>query len=150
MLARDHGPVATASDVFPFGWTEYYRSTMGSDLLRLLLVFERSFDPGRLVDAKIQTNEIEHDVEARGGFPEARPVNVDPGYLTQSKLVLASTKDHAHRVYLGSGVHGEVTLAFHDGAYRPHPWTYPDYRSDLYARFLMNARAALRHSLSAP
>ena len=39
---------------------------------------------------------------AEAGHAEPRPLNLDPGYLTPAKLVLASTKDHAHRIYLSA------------------------------------------------
>jgi hypothetical protein len=62
-----------------------------------------------------------------------RRVDVDPGYLTRTKLVLATTKDYAHRVYLGRGIYAEVTLSYRQGAFHPWPWTYPDYASPEYA-----------------
>ena len=36
-----------------------------------------------------------------------RRVNLDAGYLCLAKLVLASTKDHAHRIYLRDGIYAE-------------------------------------------
>ena len=58
---------------------------------------------------------------------EKRRVNLDPGYLLLSRLVLSTFKDFAHRIYLGRGVFAEVTLIFREGSFRPLPWTYPDY-----------------------
>jgi uncharacterized protein DUF4416 len=145
-LVREHGPLERASEPFPFVWTDYYAATMGADLLRVLLSFERDFDTGRLAEVKLSANRMEVEAARTGRFPEPRPLNVDPGYLTQSKLVLASTKDHAHRVHLGRGIHAEVTLAYREGAWQPQPWTYPDFRSDRYAAWLLAARDALRSS----
>jgi hypothetical protein len=67
-------------------------------------------------------------------------VNLDPGYITAAKLVLASTKDFAHRVYVGKGIYGDVQLRFRDDAFRPVEWTYPDYRTDLAIDFFQNVR----------
>ena len=49
--------------------------------------------------------------------------------------MLASTKDHAHRIYLGDGIYAEVTLAYRQRQWQPLEWTYPDYRRDDYQEF---------------
>ncbi len=147
-LVSRFGEVASRSDLIPFTFTNYYLRTMGDNLLRLLLVFREGFDTCRLAEVKRATNELEDAIRSMNRFGVPRPVNVDPGYLTLSKLVLASTKDHAHRVSLGGGIHAEVTLAYRDGAYRPLPWTYPDFRSEPYARFLEVARSELYSAIS--
>ena len=90
---------------------------------------------GRLADIKRQTNAWEAEYAALGLHPEPRPLNLDPGYITLAKLVLASTKDHAHRIYLGDGIYAEVTLAYRDRRWQPLEWTYPDYRRDDYQQF---------------
>ena len=69
-----------------------------------------------------------------------RPLNLDPGYITPAKLVLASTKDHAHRIYLRDGIYAEVTLSFRGRKWQPLEWTYPDYRRDDYQRFFTECR----------
>jgi hypothetical protein len=77
--------------------------------------------------------------------PESRPLNLDPGYLTEAKLVLASTKDRDHRVYLDRGIYAEVTLHYQRGrGWQPRPWTYPDYRSEPYLQFFTRCRQYLR------
>jgi hypothetical protein len=48
-------------------------------------------------------------------WPEPRPLNLDPGYLTEAKLVLATTKDRNHRLYLDRGIFAEVTLCYQRG-----------------------------------
>lgn len=78
------------------------------------------------------------------GPPVARPLNLDPGYLTEAKLVLASTKDHAHRIYLSQGIYAEVTLSFRRGHWRHHDWTYPDYRRADYHAFFTQCRDYFR------
>ena len=85
---------------------------------------------------KLITNFIESDLSTGG----ARRVNLDPGYMDAARVVLASTKDHAHRILLGKGIYGEVTLLYRDGAFRPLPWTYPDYREAATLAFLKGVR----------
>ncbi|MEW6680138.1 MAG: DUF4416 family protein, partial [bacterium] len=69
-----------------------------------------------------------------------RRINIDPGYVGSGKLVLASTKDSYHRVYLKDGIYGETTLYFYKGEFREFPWTYPDFRKDEYKKFFLSVR----------
>jgi hypothetical protein len=66
-----------------------------------------------------------------------------------AKLVLASTKDHGHRVYLGQGIYAEVTLQYRGGRFQPWPWTYPDYASEEYCRLFGEIRALYHAQLRA-
>jgi len=134
------GPVLRQSDTFPFDFTDYYRDEMGDGIKRKFLAFERPFPPARLVRVKLMTNEMEA-MFAREHRQVPRPVNLDPGYLTPAKLVLATTKDYAHRIYMHSGIYAEVTLTYHRGTYQPMPWTYPDYRTEAYRHFFDEVRA---------
>jgi hypothetical protein len=138
-----YGPVALASDAFDFTETDYYTATMGEGLKKQFFAFERLIDPAALADIKRQTNEWEAEYALLGRHPEPRPLNLDPGYLTPAKLVLASTKDHAHRIYLRNGIFAEVTLAFRAGRWQPLEWTYPDYRRDDYQLFFTRCRELL-------
>lgn len=132
------GKIALSSPAFQFGETQYYRATMGDDLKKQFFVFELPFDPGELAEIKLQTNQWEAEYAALGKHPESRPLNLDPGYLTLAKLVLASTKDHSHRLYIGRGIHAEITLTYRDGGWQPSQWTYPDYRrADFQAFFTL-------------
>ena len=62
------------------------------------------------------------------------------GYLTGAKLVLASTKDFAHRLYLRDGIFAEITLSFRGDAWASHHFTFPDFKSGIYDAFLKQAR----------
>jgi Domain of unknown function (DUF4416) len=140
---QDHGPVALASDPFDFTETDYYVSTMGSELKKKFLAFERLIDPAALATIKRETNEWEAEYAALNRHVEPRPLNLDPGYVTAAKLVLASTKDHAHRLYLRDGIYAELTLAYRERRWRPMEWTYPDYRRDDYQKFFTRCREYL-------
>jgi hypothetical protein len=137
------GPVALVSDAFDFTETEYYTATMGVDLKKQFFAFEQLIDAAALADIKRQTNQWETEYAALGRHAEARPLNLDPGYITPAKLVLASTKDHAHRIYLRDGIFAEVTLAYRAGRWQPLEWTYPDYRRDEYQSFFTRCRELL-------
>jgi hypothetical protein len=138
------GPLALASERFEHRETKYYEATMGSDLLKCFFAFESLIEPAELVQCKETSNRWEVDYKQLGRHSEIRPLNLDPGYLTEAKLVLATTKDRDHRVYLDRGIYAEVTLHFQRGAWQPRPWTYPDYQRPDYHEFFMRCREFLR------
>lgn len=134
------GPVRFESEPFEFNETRYYQSSMGAGLRKVLFAFDRPFDPVRLPAVKHQTNAWEADFAAEADMPEARPLNLDPGYVTLAKLVLASTKDHSHRIYLADGIFAEVTLYYTKHAWHAREWTYADYRRGDVQAFLTQCR----------
>ena len=138
--AEQYGAVKFSSDPFEFTETDYYTATMGAGLKKQFLAFERLIDSAELASIKRESNDFEAAYTALGKHPEPRPLNLDPGYLTPAKLVLASTKDHAHRIYLRDGIFAEVTLVYRQRKWQPLEWTYPDYRRDDYQRFLTQCR----------
>jgi hypothetical protein len=140
------GPVVMASPVYPFEQTSYYEATMGAGLLKQLWAFGNLVSADALADVKLATNALEQSLA--GGFPEVRPLNLDPGYLVLGKFVLATTKDQAHRLYLRDGVYAEVTLHYRSGAFQPWPWTYADYRLPEVISFLGEAREFYRKAVS--
>jgi hypothetical protein len=147
---RDWGPVALASDRFDFRETGFYERTMGPGLFKELWAFAPLVDPVTLVERKLQTNRWEEEYREQAGHPENRPLNLDPGYLTEAKLVLATTKDRDHRLYLGRGIFAEVTLSYHAQAWQTRPWTYPDYCRADYHHFFSRCREFLRRSYGRP
>ena len=146
-LERELGPVGLAGAPFRFDQTAYYEPTMGADLAKQLLAFRDLIAPERLPEIKLRTNALERELASSGAWPEARPLNLDPGLLTLGKFLLATTKDQAHRVYLRDGIYAEVTLRYHAGAFEPWPWTYADYREPAVRDFLRQARDFYRERL---
>lgn len=138
------GPIAESSPTFDFSETDYYGESMGSDLRLQLWAFEQMMPPESLVERKLQTNDWEAAYAQLGAHPESRPLNLDPGYVTPAKFVLASTKDHAHRIYLAQGIFAEVTLYYSAGRWQAREWTYPNYRREDYQQFLTACRKRLR------
>jgi len=145
-LSALFGPVDVRSDVFPFDSTHYYDREMGSPIRRYFLGFSNLIEPDELAALKLKTNELE-DALASAFTAVKRPANLDPGYLEQSKIVLASTKNYYHRLYLSGGIYAEVTLHFEDGRWKTLPWTYPDFQSGRYDKFFMELRKAYRSQL---
>jgi uncharacterized protein DUF4416 len=145
-LAAAYGPIDYRSPIIPFTFTSYYAKEMGQSIDRLFLSFERLIEPDQLPEIKRQTNGIEQEI-AQLQKVVKRPVNLDPGYLEQAKVILASTKNFYHRIYLGEGIFGEVTMHFKNNAYEFFPWTYPDYQSKAYQEFFLKLREIYRSKL---
>jgi hypothetical protein len=145
-LEAEWGPVGLSGPLLVFDQTQYYDATMGPDLRKQLWAFAELIAPDRLADLKLRTNALE--AELAEGYPEARPLNLDPGYLVLGKFLLATTKDQAHRIYLRDGIFAEVTLQFQAGTWRPWPWTYADYRQEAVLEFLAEARNFYRRRLA--
>ncbi|MCL5965865.1 MAG: DUF4416 family protein [Deltaproteobacteria bacterium] len=141
-LAERFGPIASVSGPFPFDRTDYYEREMGPGLLRRFVVFEEPAGRDALVRLKIAAEELENAFSTGG----RRSVNIDPGILTDENFVLATGKNHGHRIYLGEGVFADLTLVYRKGEYRPLPWTYPDYAGGAIRSFLGTVRADRRES----
>lgn len=141
-LTKIFGKIDFESAVIDFVHTQYYTEEFGQGLKRKFLSFERPVDPMKAHTAKLKTNRIEKRFLQNG----KRLVNIDPGYLNLSKLILFSTKDYSHRIYLGKGIFAEVTLFFKDKAYNTLPWTYPDYRTKEYLDIFGSIRMLFKDS----
>jgi hypothetical protein len=137
------GPGDLHSEVWSFTQTEYYKKEAGEHILRQFVSIEKLVDPGELASIKHRTNAMEIELAERLNAGLSRPVNLDPGLIEPSKLVLASTKNFAHRIYIGQNMYAEVTLSFHQGVWKSYPFTFPDFRDDRYHGFLSKVREQL-------
>jgi hypothetical protein len=142
-LEREFGPVEMESPVEVFGLTDYYEAEMGRDLRRMWIAFSGLRERAYLVEAKRLAVIIEGRL-ARGG---RRSVNIDPGYVDNAQVVLATAKNFAHRIYIGAGYYAEVTLLHVDGTFRFLDWTYPDYRSASALAFFSRVRASYHREM---
>jgi hypothetical protein len=133
--------------VWIFDQTDYYVEELGPRVLRQFVSIERLIDPGDLADVKHRTNEMEKQLAATLAMPFPRPVNLDPGVIEPSKLILASTKNFAHRIYIGRKMYAEVTLVFDKGRWRLFPYTFPDYKRAEYHKFFSTVRSRLVQQL---
>ena len=122
-LSKIFGPVDWISPEIFFDRTKYYAKEMGWPLHRRFVSFEALISPETLVEVKLKTNEIERECLAGGN----RRINIDPGYISPERLILATGKNYTHRVYLGKGIYADLTLLFKRGGFRPLEWTYRDY-----------------------
>jgi len=122
-LSERYGDIDFVSARMPFHYTEYYTEEMGSPLERRFVFFNALIRPESLPDVKLCANYIE-DRTSDGG---KRRVNIDPGYISQAHLVLATAKGYSHRPYLRDGIYADLTLIYSGKSFQSLPWTYPDY-----------------------
>ncbi len=135
-LASRLGRIDYQSELLPFDHTLYYAREFGEGLVRQIVAFAELVPPERMAGIKGMTNEL----EMIWTVGRQRRVNLDPGYVSLSKMVLATTKDYSHRIYLGQGIYAEVTLHYRRGAFHAWEWTYPDYASPRYLQIFGQIR----------
>lgn len=147
MLVCEFGKIDFASDVWNFDKTDYYKEQTGERILRQFVSIEKLIEPGGLAKIKHKTNQLEQKLasELKAGVP--RPINFDPGVIEQSKLILATTKNYSHRIYIGEKIYAEVTLMFDKGRWKAFEHTYPDYRQQCYIGFFDKVRVRLLEQL---
>ena len=136
MLRRHFGRIDYESTVIPFAYTDYYEKEIGKSLKRKFISFQKLIPSERLAAIKNLTNKIEDKFSQSN----SRQINIDPGYLTMAKLVLASTKDYSHRIYINKNIFAEITRTYKNKTFQPHEWTYPDYRSAEYIKIFLQIR----------
>ena len=141
-LSQEFGIVDFESKIIPFAHTDYYAEEMGENLKRKFISFQELIAPEEIVDIKIFTNDLEEKFLYPGSH--RRQINLDPGYIEASKLVLATTKNHQHRLYLRKGIYGEVTLRYAKKSFQPWEWTYPDYQTEDYLEIFNCIRTLYR------
>ncbi len=142
-LEKAFGRLDFESEVFEFNFTRYYEEEFGNGLKKLFIAFKEPLERDKLVDAKLKCIKIED----RFSVGQRRRVNLDPGYVTLGSVVLSTTKERAHRVYLGQGVFAEVALIYVNGRFQSLPWSYADYRTEIAQRFFLSLRERLREEL---
>lgn len=60
---------------------------------------------------------------------QKRLINLDPGIISTTQVVLATFKNFAHRVPIGDDIFADVQLLRIKGKWTTLPWTYYDYKS---------------------
>lgn len=152
IVRKEYGPVDYQSEVVPWTNSDFYIEEMGAGILRKFIFFERVIDPVELAAIKLNTTRIEKSLAVQSGNRMRRRINLDPGYVTEAKVVLATTKDYSHRLYIGQGIYAEVTLRYgnKERSFTPFDHTYRDYCSEMYITMFNKTRELLRTALLRP
>ena len=138
------GGMDILSERLDFSHTDYYKDEMGEGLFRKIASFEKLIKPDSLPDIKLFTNSIEDEYLKEDG---KRIINIDPGYISMEKMVLASCKNFSHRIYLINGVYADLTLIYKGDGFQPLEWTFPDYAEANMRRLLKEIRQRYAHQL---
>jgi hypothetical protein len=138
-LEKIFGEIVMETPKIKWDFSDYYKDELGEPIYRRFIFLKDLVEQESLSSIKLKTNEIEKSLSEHG----KRNINLDPGYLTSAKVVLASTKDYSHRIYLKNGIYAEVTLIFKKGQFIPHVNTYKDYQDEKYLKIFMMARRLL-------
>jgi hypothetical protein len=137
-LTEVFGEVDFATEEFSFSeeFSSYYDEEVGGEAMRLIYSFKTLVDPARQAEIKTFTNSLEAELSVGG----KRQVNLDPGFLSHGRLMLATTKKTGFRIPLSDGIYTELTLFYARGSWQKLPWTYRDYQSEGVQDFLTKVR----------
>ncbi len=136
-LAEKFGACDLTSQCFCFDdFSRYYAREMGGSLQKQFVSFSTLISVEELPAIKLMTNHLEEEY----AMGEQRRINIDPGYVDFAQMVLATTKPYSHRVYLGKGIHAELTYICRKRKLYPLEWTYPDYREPFALDFFEQVR----------
>ena len=134
-----YGDIDSRSPLFSFDLTDYYEKQMGRNLSRTFLSFAKLIEPEMLAGIKKKSNGLEREILEE--FQATRRiVNLDPGYLTPSSLIMATAKDFAHRVPLQDGIYAHLEFLFGKDEVRTLDWTYPDFQNPGYQEYFLEVR----------
>lgn len=145
-LEAEYGPMDEVTELFPFDETGYYDEELGTPILRRLVAFEALRPLDELADIKLFTNAL----EKAHAHDDRRLFNLDPGFITVQRLVLATGKNYSHRIYLKDGIWADLTLIWQKKQWTEFPWTFPDYAGDEMKTRLTKFRQSYKNKLSKP
>ena len=137
-LTEEFGEIDGESDRFSFSheFSDYYDGELGGEGMRVILSFKEPVDASRQAEIKIFTNKIEEELSRDGN----RLINLDPGFISHGRLMLATTKKTGFRIPLADGIYTELTLFWAKGGWHKLPWTYRDYQSETVQKFITRVR----------
>ena len=93
------GRIEEAGPIHPWDFSPAYTEELGENIRRRFFIFEELADPVCLPDWKLSAIKIERECSLNTSAAK-RQINLDPGYLSGSQVILASTKRYQNRVYL--------------------------------------------------
>lgn len=140
---NDFAPIDLSSEIIPFDFTDYYRDEIGKNLKRQWVSVKKTIQENKLPGIKNTSINWEKELSTDG----SRTVNCDPGGISLNRVVLVTTKNYSHRIYLGKQIFGEVTMIYRGEGFKKLPWTYPDYYSETFLDFAAQCREKFSQKL---
>ena len=130
-LIKIFGEIEELNAEYDFDFTKYYQEEFGDKLLKRFVCFKEPIKKEDLVDIKMQTNIIENRFRVNGD----RQINIDPGYLDNDCLVMASNKKMSFKSQLSDGIYAHKLLEFKQGKVITFFHTFQDYTLEENKRF---------------
>lgn len=150
-LIKIFGKIDLESNIQPFNFTSYYEPEFGKDLKQKLFSFGNLIKQNKLPEIKKTTNDLENNFITKNTKNDIslgrRKINLDPGYISLDKFILASTKNGPSRIYLNNGIYAEITLRFLNKSFTPCEYTYPNYKTVEFIEFLNKVRTKYKLQL---
>jgi hypothetical protein len=148
LITRKYGVLDLHSPIFSFSdFSTYYERELGGHCWKYLVSLNALMPVDEIVSVKLFTEEVETGLADQADISSKRTVNIDPGFVNGWQVVLASVKNHGHRIYMAHGVYCEVSLLYRNREFEPLPWTYRDYVSPPVLAFLKEVRSAYRRQI---
>ncbi len=144
-IEKRWGPIAAQTEWFDFSHTPYYRKEMGDGLKKQYLSIDPLVPIDRMPEIKLESNETEKRFTRDGN----RRANIDPGYLADAKILMITTKNLAHRVYVGRNLFVDLQLIYKKDSYYPMPWAFADMREPKVIQFFNTVRERYQEQLRA-
>ncbi|MFH2028757.1 MAG: DUF4416 family protein [Nanoarchaeota archaeon] len=125
ILIEKYGLIKKETEPYDFDkFTSYYEKEMGKGIIKRFLIFDKEIEKNDLVKIKHETTEVEKEFS----IDNKRTINLDPGYLNNKELVLASFKKGTnYKEDMGQGVYAHKVLEF-NGEIKTFWHTFPDYK----------------------
>lgn len=134
-LIKKFGLIEKESKPYNFDkFTPYYEKEMGKGLVKRFVIFKKAINKKDLAGIKLFTAEIEDRYKKNN----KRQINLDPGYLSKTELVLASFKSGTnYKEQISDKVYAHKVLEFKKGKVITFWHTFPDYRTESVKRIFI-------------
>jgi len=135
-LSKKYGRISSESETMNFTHTDFYESEFGKKLKKQYISFVNRISPDELVDAKhfCYLLELEHIKQNK------RLISIDPGYVSETSVVLSSFKERSHRIYVMDGVYADLEMVYENKKWVPFKWTFSEMLSTEFQEFFKNIK----------
>ena len=138
-LKNLYGEIIHETKIFSWNFTDYYEKELGKDLKKQFLFFKKPINQEEIVKIKLETNKLEDKYSKN----KKRSINIDPGYLTEIKAVLASAKNKSYKIYIKNGIYGDPVLRYVNNSYQAFEHSFKDFKTKEYIEIFNEARKLL-------
>jgi len=132
-LKNNFGKIISKSSEYDFNFTDYYEEEFGNNLKKIIIIFDKKINKNDLVEIKNKTA----DIEKNYSIENKRKINIDPGYVNNKEIVLASFKGKDFKEDLGEGVFGHKVLGIENGKIISFFHTFPDFKNEVVQNFFL-------------